>query len=254
MARYVLEVSILRNPSASGRARMSTHEREATGDYSKERRSQPPVRTGVRSPVGTLGTAAAGLGLAGIVLAVVATFSTVIKIDVLTVTTATYSGYDRHSVALVVLSVFALVMVAGGVRGAKPAMAALGLIGLAVLLIAVLFDLPHLNDTGVWPLHDQYEDAQASAGRGYYFETASGILMLVSGVAMLLLAPRREARPPRRPRAEQPVVETWSPAPTRESPVAPAAPPVEDEYAPRQRPPARRRHGGLVGRMRGRGR
>lgn len=227
---------------------MSTHEREATGDYSKERRSRPPVRTEVRSPLGGLGTAAAGLGVAGAVLAVVATFSTVIKIQVLTVTPAAYSGYDRHSVALVVLGAFALVMVAGGVRGAKPAMAALGLIGLAVLLIAVLLDLPHLNDTGVWPQNDQYEDAQASAGTGYYFETASGILMLLGGVGMLLLGPRREPKPrTRRPRAEQPVVETSSTAPT-------PAPPIEDEYAPRQRPPARQRRGGLVGRLRGRGR
>ena len=171
----MLEVSILRNPSAPGRARMSTHEREATGDYSKGTRPRSPLTDGSS----LLQTVAAGLGLAGAAMAVVATFSTVIKIQVLTVTPATYSGYDRHSVALVVLGVFALIMIAGGVRGARPAMAALALVGLAVLLIAILIDLPHLNDTGVWPQNDQYEDAQASAGTGYYFETASGILMAV---------------------------------------------------------------------------
>jgi hypothetical protein len=230
---------------------MSTHGREATGDYSKERRPDLPVGTEDRGPLGAVGTVAAGLGVAGAILAVVATFSTVIKIQVLTVTPASYSGYDRHSVALVVLGVFALVMVAGGVRGARPAMAALALIGLAVLLIAVLIDLPHLNDTGVWPLHDQYEDAQASAGTGYYFETASGILMLVGGAALLLLAPRRSPKPPRRPRVEAPAVETWSPS---EPVVAPPGTEIEDEYAPRHRPAARRRQGGIVGRLRGRGR
>jgi hypothetical protein len=138
---------------------------------------------------------AAGLGLAGSILAVVACFSVVIKIQVLTVTPASYSGYDRHSIALVVLGVFGLLMVAGAVRGARPAMAALALCGLAVLLIAVAIDLPDLNDEGVWPLADQYEDAQASAGTGYYFETAAGILMLLGGVAMLVLGPRRERTP-----------------------------------------------------------
>ena len=217
-------------------------------------------------------------------LAVVATFSTIIKIQVLTVTPASYSGYDRHSVALVVLGVFALLMVAGGVRGARPAMAAVALIGLAVLLIAVLVDLPHLDDTGVWPLADQYEDAQAAAGKGYYFETAAGILMLVGGVGMLLLAPRggRTPRPeraadragaaPPSPPTPRPAAESAAPAsepvpaPRPAPPESwfepgsgPAADPPDpasygDEYAPRPRPPARRRQGGIVGRLRGKGR
>jgi hypothetical protein len=166
---------------------MSTHRPEATDDYSKG------------NGLGAFGSVLAALGLAGAILAFVATFSTVIKIRVLTVTTAHYTGMDRNGIACILLGAFALLMIAGAVRGARPAMLALGLIGLAALLIAILHDLPHLNDTGVWPLHDQYEDAQASAGSGYYLETAAGILMLVSGVGLLLLAPRGE-RAPRRPR------------------------------------------------------
>ncbi|MDX6663971.1 MAG: hypothetical protein QOG68_177 [Solirubrobacteraceae bacterium] len=197
----MLEVSILRNPSASGQARMSTHGREATGDYSKETPSSQPATAPAGPRLGVPGTLTAGLGLAGAILAVVATFSTIIKIQVLTVTPASYSGYDRNGIAYLVLAAFALVMVGGSVRGARPAMAALALIGLTGLLIAVLHDLPHLNDTGVWPLRDQYEDAQASAGTGYYFETASGILMMVGGVGMLMLGPRRPPKPrTRRPR------------------------------------------------------
>jgi hypothetical protein len=167
---------------------MSAHNPEAADDYS----NPEGPRTVVAARLGALRSVVAALGIAGVVLAVVATFSTVIRIQVLTVTPAHYTGYDRHSVAYIVLAVFGLLMLAGAARGARPAMLALALVGLAGLLIAVLSDLPHLNDAGIWPLHDQYEDAQASAGSGYYLETASGILMIVSGVGLLLLAPSRD--------------------------------------------------------------
>jgi hypothetical protein len=143
-------------------------------------------------------------------------------------------------------------------------MGALALTGIAVILIAVLVDVPHLNDKGVWPLSDQYEDAAASAGIGFYFETASGVLMLLGGVLSLLLAPRRSAAPkaPReRPRRETPAVD--------ESPVVttPATSTsqvgdwfAEDPLASRAQrltqPPeaAKRRSGGLVGRFKRRSR
>lgn len=142
----------------------------------------------------------AGLGIAGSILAIAATFTTVIQIRVLTVTPASYTGMDRYGPALLLLGLFGLLMVAGAWRGARPAMAALALAGLAVLLIALLVDVPHIHDKGVWPLADQYEDAEASAGIGFYFETAAGILMLLGGVVMLLLAPRRAPEARRRDR------------------------------------------------------
>jgi len=185
--RYVLEVSILRNPSAGGLLRMSAQEPQATADYSKTDRA----RARDQRPLGGLGTAAAGLGISGAILAVVATFSTVIKIQVLTVTPARFDGYDRYGPALILLAVFGVLMIGGAIRGARPAMAALALTGLAILLISVLLDLPHLNDAGVWPQANQYEDAQASAGTGYYFETGSGVLLLLSGALLLMLTSRR---------------------------------------------------------------
>jgi hypothetical protein len=190
---------------------MNASSPEAMDDYSKEIRS----RTTAPGRLGAPATAALGLGIAGAVLAFVATFSTVIEIRVLTVTPASFDGMDRYGPALILLGVFALLMVAGAWRGARPAMAALALAGVAVLLIAILVDVPHLNDKGVWPLSDQYEDASASAGTGFYFETASGVLMLLGGVLALLLAPRRTADAPRaasRPEAaEQPQDRTPSP-------------------------------------------
>lgn len=158
---------------------------EAALDYSNRRAARGPSRR----PLSAAGAVVAGLGLAGAILAFVATWSPVIKIQVLTVTPRTFSGYDRHGIALVLLGVFGLIMVLGAARGARPAMLALAAAGLAVLLISILGDLPHLDDTGVWPQSASYEDARARAGSGYYLETLSGVLMLLSGV--LLLALRR---------------------------------------------------------------
>jgi hypothetical protein len=128
-------------------------------------------------------------------------------------------------------------------------MAALALTGVGVLLIAVLVDVPHLNDTGVWPLSDQYEDASASAGIGFYFETASGVLMLLGGVMALLVSPRGAAAP----EAPRPVRE--APAPAAEPATSPA-PVADDPMAPRaqrltqpQTPP-KRRQSGLMSRLR----
>jgi hypothetical protein len=232
----VLEVSI-RQDSSRGAAWMSTQNRGAIDDYSKENRESralPPLSIAAR--------AAAGLGLAGAVLAVVATFTKVIEIKVLTVPTYAHEGWDRYGPALLLLALFALLMLAGAWRGARPAMAGLSAAGLAILAIAIVVDVPHLDDKGVWPSADLYEDAVAGAGIGFYFETAAGMLMLLSGALMLLLAPRRsDARANvRAPRSEP-----------REMDVRPAEEGVaadDDWFAPRaqrltqpQPPPRRRR-------------
>jgi hypothetical protein len=235
---------------------MSAHRPEAIDDYSKSRRP----RTARPGGLGGLGTAAAGLGIAGAILAFVASFSTVIEIRVLTVTPESYTGMDRYGPALLLLGAFGLLMVAGAWRGARPAMGALALSGVAVLMIAILVDVPHLNDKGVWPLADQYEDATASAGIGFYFETASGVLMLLSGALMLLLAPRREREAP--PRREHSGAVGDKRPPDRNAPEIPAPAPTEEEWfaddplaSKAQRltqgtPPRKRRQGGLVGRIR----
>lgn len=164
---------------------------------------EPPSRTALNTPAAVL----AGLGLAGPILALVATWTAVVEIELPGVSDPvfTQSGYDRHSVALILLAVFAAVMVLGALRGAQPAMLALAAAGVAVLLISILGDLPHLDDTGVWPQSDSYEDAAASAGVGYYLETLSGVLMLLVGIGFLVLrpvipgSPRRAEAPQTRP-------------------------------------------------------
>jgi hypothetical protein len=179
----VLEVSIRQKAEAAGGHGMSRPAPEAALDYS----NRDPARPALNAPAAVLG----GLGLAGVILAFVATWSPVIKIQVLAITPWTATGYERHSVALILLGVFGAVMMFGSLRAARPAMLALAAAGLVVLLISVVDDLPKLNDTGVWPQASSYEDAQAKAGAGYYLETLSGVLMLVSGVGFLVLEPSR---------------------------------------------------------------
>jgi len=152
-----------------------------------------------RGALNTPAAVLAGLGMAGPILALVATWSAVIEIQVEGISKPlfTQTGFDRHSIALILLGLFGAAMVLGALRGAKPAMIALVATGLAVLLISILGDLPHLDDTGVWPQSDSYEDAAASAGSGYYLETLSGVLMILSGIGFLVLrptAPRPEHR------------------------------------------------------------
>src|SRR4051812_18232900 len=183
---------------------MSAHYRQATRDYSKETvpetPSNTPSRTASRAPIGPWALAAAGVALAGVALAAAAEFSTVIKIRLNTVEVAHYTGMDRSSVALLVLAGLALVLIIGALRGARPAMAAIALAGLGILLVAVLIDVPHVHDKGVWPQNDVYEDAQATPGIGFYMETAAGVLLLLGGAAMLLLGARPE-RPAGRERS-----------------------------------------------------
>src|SRR3954451_2702508 len=129
--------------------------------------SNAPSRQAPRASIGAWALAAAGVVLAGVALAAAAEFSTVIKIRLNTVEVAHYTGMDRSSVALLVLDGLALGLIVGALRGARPAMAAIALAGLGVLLVAVLIDVPHVHDKGVWPQNDVYEDAQATPGIGF---------------------------------------------------------------------------------------
>ena len=127
---------------------------------------------------------------AGVICLVLATFTTVIEIKVGTTTRLPgrdthLSGWDRHGPALLIVAVFAAAMVAGALRGARPAMVALAVLGLVALLIAVIGDVPDLNETGF--IGEVYEDAAAGPSAGFYLETLGGVLLLAAGGLMALL-------------------------------------------------------------------
>src|SRR4051812_15609689 len=143
--------------------------------------------------------AAAGFGA---LLLIAADVSTLIQVKVLTVTRERLSGHAQHDWGVGVLGLGALVLAYGALRrGARPALAGLAAIGLVVALIALLGDLPDTRSTGV--LGQQYEEAHASPGPGFYLEVAGAALLLIGGGAGLALASSRRRGEPRRRRAPQ---------------------------------------------------
>jgi hypothetical protein len=126
----------------------------------------------------------AAAALTGVICLLLATFTTVIEIKVGTTTRLPgrdthLSGWDRHGPALLIVAVFAAAMVAGALRGARPAAIALAVLGLVAVLIAVVGDVPDLNETGF--IGEVYEDAAAGPSAGFYLETLGGVLLLAGG-------------------------------------------------------------------------
>ena len=191
-SRYLLEVSILAKFAVREGARMSDAPHEATPDYSK---GSGVSRRGVPGPAAMRGGLLL-LGLAGVVMLVVATFSLIIEIkvgttaDIALQTDTEQTGMDRHGPALLILAGFAALMLVGAARGARPATLAIAATGIAVLAIALIWDLPDLDDAG--EVATFYENAVADPRSGYYLETLGGALLLLSGGG-LALAGRRTA-------------------------------------------------------------
>jgi hypothetical protein len=145
---------------------------------------RPPTTTVRALRIGLCAAAAAG-----VVCLVLATFTTVIEIKVGTTTRLPgrdthLSGWDRHGPALLIVAAFAAVMVAGALRGSRPAAIALAVLGLVALGIAVVGDVPDLNETGF--IGEVYEDAAAGPSAGFYLETLGGVLLLASGAILAL--------------------------------------------------------------------
>ena len=186
-SRYVLEVSIPWQKATRGGAQVSSAARGNAGDDSKgfapgpsaqEPPSQRPTGrrfapgpsaqeppsqrpTGRRfapgpSAVPTTFALRSGLalaGLAGALLLLAATFATIIQITVGTSTKAvgadtSHSGWDRHGPALIVLALLAMWLLVLALRGSRAAMAGLAATGVAALAIAMIWDRPHVHDTG----------------------------------------------------------------------------------------------------------
>jgi len=76
-------------------------------------------------------------------------------------------------------------------------MAAVAVCGAAALVVALGFDLPHLDDTG--QVGRLYDDAAAAAAAGFWLELAGGALLLAAGLGMLVLARGSAERTARAP-------------------------------------------------------
>lgn len=90
------------------------------------------------------------------------------------------TGLERSSVALLLLGLLTFAMGSGAAFGrSRPAALALMGVGAVALLIALAFDLPASDDTGL--IGRDYDQASASAGIGLWLEFAGGLLAVAAG-------------------------------------------------------------------------
>jgi hypothetical protein len=167
----------------------AVRQRRTSNHHSKEMSRLIPAMP--RS--GALGIGAGAAALLAAAALVGATSGTVIGITVGTTSRlanldTALSGWDRHGPALLLIAAFALVMLVGALRGAPPAMVAVLVCGLAVLAIALVADVPHLDDTG--QVGELYTDARAAPGAGFWLEVVGGALLVACGALLLAAAPR----------------------------------------------------------------
>ncbi len=128
-------------------------------------------------------TAFAALALVGAGLLVVADFSTLYEVEVGSLNTVlrTVPGHENHAYALVVVGVAAAIMSVGAWRGARPAAGALVVLGAVALGVALGLDLPDTSGSGKLSESVTFEDAQASAGVGFYLELLGGVVLVAAG-------------------------------------------------------------------------
>jgi hypothetical protein len=135
------------------------------------------------------------LPLAGAGLLVAAEFSTLYDVRVVTAVPegGSFSAGGHHGYALAVIAVGIVVMAAGAVLGdSRPAAVAMLVLALGALAIAVVVDLPDVDETGL--IGRTYDAATAEPRAGLYLEIAGGCLALVGAAVVLVVRPGRSAR------------------------------------------------------------
>jgi hypothetical protein len=159
---------------------------------------QRPRHT-VSGPIGAILTTA----LLAALLLVVAEFATIASVsvdgescEVLNDTNpdladrCSLSGFDRHGGALILL---ALLTAGAGIAARRGVTREIGgvllAIGLVTLGLTLFGDLPVTNDTGA--IGNDFDDATASAGLGFYLELLGGVLCVAAGVLGLVAARRQ---------------------------------------------------------------
>ncbi len=108
----------------------------------------------------------------------------------------TTTGGDAHSYMLWLIALAVLVFAFGaGVGRSRPASLALVACGVVVLLIALVLDMPDLDDTR--DLETLYTEVRAHTGGAFGLEVVGGLLAVAAGLAGLTRGWRPAARGPR---------------------------------------------------------
>jgi hypothetical protein len=125
------------------------------------------------------------LALAGFAL-IVAEFLTYREIVAVTVVPegGRTTGGSHHGYALGLIGLVSLPMSYGAVLGgSRPASAALVVLGALALAIALIVDLPSLDDTGL--IGRTYDLAEANPAIGFWIEIAAAGVLLAGGLLLL---------------------------------------------------------------------
>ena len=105
-------------------------------------------------------------------------------------------GHETHGWGFAVLGLFVILMTFGAaVGGSRPAAIALVVAGVVGLGITLLHDLPQTSRKG--GVGQNYADAKAHAGNGFWFELVGSSLALACGgfLTWRTPPPRRERHP-----------------------------------------------------------
>ena len=135
------------------------------------------------------------LPLGGAGLLVAAEFSALYDVRVVTAVPegGSFSAGGHHGYALGVMAVGIVAMAIGAVLGgSRPAAIAVVVQALAALAIALVVDLPDVNETGL--IGRTYAAADAEPRAGLYLEIAGGCAVLVGGALILLARPQPRRR------------------------------------------------------------
>src|SRR5687767_7887579 len=115
------------------------------------------------------------------------------------------TGGAHHGYALGLIGLVSLVMSYGAViGGSRPAAAAVAALGALALLIAAVFDVPSLDDTGL--IGRTYDLAEAQPGAGFWLEIGCAAVLLIGGLLLLrarLAAAREQTETRHRARRER---------------------------------------------------
>jgi hypothetical protein len=94
------------------------------------------------------------------------------------------TGGAHHGYALALIGLVSLPMSYGAVIGrSRPAAAAVAALGGLVLLIAALFDVGSLDETGL--IGRTYDLAEANPGAGFWLEIACAAVLLIGGLLLV---------------------------------------------------------------------
>ena len=130
------------------------------------------------------------LPVVGAGLLVAAEFSTLYDVRVVTAVPegGSFAAGPHHGYALAVIAVAIVVMSLGAVLGgSRPAAVAVLVLALGALAIAVVVDLPDVDETGL--IGRTYDAAEAEPAAGLYLEIAGGCMALVGAAVVLVVRP-----------------------------------------------------------------